>query len=186
MRSGEVSSYTVRSDYAYGWEGKPPKIPVDATLRFEIELLSWSEAAKPVFDMSHAEKKSHGMAQREEGTKLLRGTRYEEAAVCFESAIESLGALHALMLQGRPDPAKMREVSEALRSCLLNLSQCQLKTEQWEAAAGDIAPNDVPTNLTAKRYAEYGLVAVAAVEAATSSDWAGNERRRRQCVRPRT
>ena len=134
MAPGEVASFTVRSDYAYGWEGKPPKIPVDATLRFDIELISWQAAAKPTAEMGMAERRKHGLAQREEGTKLLRGQQYGEAAACFEAGVESLGSLHALMLQGRPDPAKLKEVAEALRSCLLNLSQCHLKTDRWEDA----------------------------------------------------
>ena len=134
MRPGEVGVFTVRADYAYGWEGKPPKIPVDATLRFEIELISWKAATKPVGDMSVKEKRAHGLAQREEGTKFLRGQQFEEAIPLFEAGVESLGALHSLMQMGRPDPAVLQEVAEALRSCLLNLSQCHLKLSRWEAA----------------------------------------------------
>lgn len=136
MAPGEVASYTVRSDYAYGWEGKPPNIPVDATLRFEVELLSWEAAAKPVGEMKLKERQRHGLAQREEGTKLLRGGQYAEAATCFEAGVESLGSLHALMRQGRPDPKALSDVHEALRSCLLNLTQCQLKSDRWEDAVG--------------------------------------------------
>ena len=56
MLPGEVAAFTVRADYGYGWEGKPPKIPIDATLRFEIELLSWKASTKPVDEMSPMEK----------------------------------------------------------------------------------------------------------------------------------
>ena len=136
MRPGEVSSFTVRADYAYGWEGKPPKIPVDATLRFEIELIEWKAATKPIADMSVKEKRAHGFAQREEGTKLLRGQQYAEAVPVFEAGVESLSSLHTMMLMGRPDPKVLKEVADALRSCYLNLAQCSLKLSLWEAAAG--------------------------------------------------
>uniref|UniRef100_A0A023GNK5 peptidylprolyl isomerase n=1 Tax=Amblyomma triste TaxID=251400 RepID=A0A023GNK5_AMBTT len=41
MKKGEVATFTCRSDYAYGKQGSPPKIPPDATLIFEVELLDW-------------------------------------------------------------------------------------------------------------------------------------------------
>lgn len=42
MKRGEKALLTCRSDYAYGKQGSPPKIPADATLNFEVELLSWT------------------------------------------------------------------------------------------------------------------------------------------------
>lgn len=134
MIPGEIATFTVRADYAYGWEGKPPKIPIDATLRFEIELISWRSGTKPVGDMSAAEKRAHGLEKRQRGTKLLKSGKYEAAAEAFEAGVESLGSLHAMMSSGAPDPAKLAEVFDALRSCLLNLSQCKLKLSQWEDA----------------------------------------------------
>jgi FK506-binding protein 4/5 len=41
MRMGEKAYLTCSPDYAYGKAGSPPKIPADATLVFEVELLSW-------------------------------------------------------------------------------------------------------------------------------------------------
>jgi peptidylprolyl isomerase len=98
-----------------------------------VQLINWFPRAKLVADMSVGEKRTHGLRQREEGTALLRASRYGEASAVFEAGIESLGALHGLMLQGRPDPAKMAEVADALRSCLLNRAQCALKLEDWPA-----------------------------------------------------
>jgi FKBP-type peptidyl-prolyl cis-trans isomerase len=40
MAVGEVSNFTVHSDYAYGERGYPPIIPAKAQLDFEIELVS--------------------------------------------------------------------------------------------------------------------------------------------------
>lgn len=42
MKKGELSRFTLKPEYAYGKAGSPPKIPADATLIFEVELLSFS------------------------------------------------------------------------------------------------------------------------------------------------
>eukprot|EP00466_Bigelowiella_natans_P005507 jgi/Bigna1/142955/aug1.74_g17663 len=41
MRKGEIVKLTCPPLYAYGARGSPPKIPPEATLHFEIELLKW-------------------------------------------------------------------------------------------------------------------------------------------------
>ncbi|KAI1296736.1 Peptidyl-prolyl cis-trans isomerase FKBP4 [Halotydeus destructor] len=41
MKRGELAHFTLRSEYAYGATGSPPKIPPNATLVFEIELFDW-------------------------------------------------------------------------------------------------------------------------------------------------
>eukprot|EP01124_Arcella_intermedia_P011256 TRINITY_DN17673_c0_g1_i1.p1 TRINITY_DN17673_c0_g1~~TRINITY_DN17673_c0_g1_i1.p1 ORF type:complete len:390 (-),score=98.52 TRINITY_DN17673_c0_g1_i1:61-1230(-) len=43
MKKGEICKVTLTSDYAYGKSGSPPKIPPNATLVFEIELISWDD-----------------------------------------------------------------------------------------------------------------------------------------------
>eukprot|EP00048_Salpingoeca_helianthica_P017325 m.236691 g.236691 ORF g.236691 m.236691 type:complete len:749 (-) comp20704_c0_seq1:117-2363(-) len=41
MRVGERALLTCRSEYAYGPNGSPPRIPPDATLQFDVELVSY-------------------------------------------------------------------------------------------------------------------------------------------------
>ena len=41
MLKGEKSLLTCKPDFAYGEKGSSPKIPPNATLQFEVELLSW-------------------------------------------------------------------------------------------------------------------------------------------------
>jgi len=41
MKKGEMATFTLAPEYAYGEQGSPPKIPANATLIFDIELLSW-------------------------------------------------------------------------------------------------------------------------------------------------
>ena len=42
MKKGELCRLTCKAEYAYGKNGSPPKIPPNATLFFEVELLRWS------------------------------------------------------------------------------------------------------------------------------------------------
>lgn len=42
MKKGEKCLLKIKSDYAYGDSGSPPKIPGKATLHFEIELFDWN------------------------------------------------------------------------------------------------------------------------------------------------
>ncbi|KAJ3188786.1 hypothetical protein HDU85_004500 [Gaertneriomyces sp. JEL0708] len=41
MKKGERAILTIKPEYAYGATGAPPKIPANATLEFEVELLDW-------------------------------------------------------------------------------------------------------------------------------------------------
>lgn len=42
MKKGEVATFTIAPHYAYGEAGSPPSIPPNATLKFDVELLSWA------------------------------------------------------------------------------------------------------------------------------------------------
>ncbi|KAL5232564.1 hypothetical protein ABZP36_031340 [Zizania latifolia] len=42
MKKGENAVFTIPADLAYGESGSPPTIPPNATLQFDVELLSWT------------------------------------------------------------------------------------------------------------------------------------------------
>ena len=55
MHKGEKAELFCRADYGYGEDGLPPRIPGGATLKFEVELLSWAEAVVPTKKEVHDE-----------------------------------------------------------------------------------------------------------------------------------
>ncbi|EGB11396.1 hypothetical protein AURANDRAFT_36393 [Aureococcus anophagefferens] len=57
MKVGEIAKFTICSDKAYGASGSPPKIPPNASLDFEIELLSFTDRDDVCRDGSLLKKK---------------------------------------------------------------------------------------------------------------------------------
>ena len=123
MRQGETAVVHCTSEYGYGWEGSPPKIPKDAALRFEIELLGWKEKDKE--DMSSAERLAHAQEVRTEGAELFKAAEWEAARFKFAEGAEYLDGA----------PRGEAEAQSALLSCLLNAAQCELKLGEWATAA---------------------------------------------------
>ena len=41
MHKGETAEIVLRSDYAYGEDGRGPTVPPGASVRYEVELISW-------------------------------------------------------------------------------------------------------------------------------------------------
>lgn len=50
MKKGEVSTFTLSPEYAYGEAGSPPTIPPNSPLVFEVELVSWKSVKDIVGD----------------------------------------------------------------------------------------------------------------------------------------
>jgi len=75
MKKGEIATFKIRSDYAYGSKGTG-SIPADATLIFEIELFNWV-SEKDVTDskdggvVKKTLKEGEGWEQPNEGTKVV-------------------------------------------------------------------------------------------------------------------
>ena len=60
MRVGEIAKFTICAEKAYGASGSPPKIPANASLDFEIELLSFLDREDVCHDGRVLKKKLSG------------------------------------------------------------------------------------------------------------------------------
>lgn len=84
MKKGEKALLTCRSDYAYGKSGSPPKIPGDATLEFEVELISFGPKQKEKWEMTEEEKLNTAIKHKEEGNIFFKAKNYQSAKVEYE------------------------------------------------------------------------------------------------------
>merc|ERR1712238_188878 len=76
----------IRSDYGYGKNGSPPKIPADATLTFDVELLGFKEKEKEKWEYTDEEKREKATKMKEEGTAAFKEKNFEEAARLYSDA----------------------------------------------------------------------------------------------------
>ncbi|XP_051216656.1 peptidyl-prolyl cis-trans isomerase FKBP62 [Lolium perenne] len=82
MKKGENAVLTIPPDLAYGQAGSPPKIPPNATLQFDVELLSWA-SVKDICKDGGIFKKVLVEGQKWENPKDL-----DEVLVKYEARLE--------------------------------------------------------------------------------------------------
>lgn len=82
MKKGENAVFTIPPDMAYGESGSPPTIPPNATLKFDVELLSWAS----VKDIC----KDGGIFKKiiKEGEKWENPKEADEVLVKYEARLE--------------------------------------------------------------------------------------------------
>eukprot|EP00591_Stephanopyxis_turris_P011980 CAMPEP_0195516902 /NCGR_PEP_ID=MMETSP0794_2-20130614/9033_1 /TAXON_ID=515487 /ORGANISM="Stephanopyxis turris, Strain CCMP 815" /LENGTH=486 /DNA_ID=CAMNT_0040645613 /DNA_START=32 /DNA_END=1492 /DNA_ORIENTATION=- len=125
MKVGEKATLTIKSEYGYGKSGSPPKIPQDATLIFDVELISFKEKEKEKWELSHEEKIEKAEKLKAEGTGLFKEKRFDEAAQLYEDAA-SYVADEEDVEDELPDDDRPLYVS-----CWSNAAMCYTKTEDW-------------------------------------------------------
>ncbi|CAM9237444.1 unnamed protein product [Chrysoparadoxa australica] len=124
MKAGEKALLKCRSDYAYGASGSPPKIPGDATLLFEVELLSFGPKKKQAWEMTAEEKLEQAQADKDKGKAFFLAKEWLSAAAAYEAAAE--------VLEGEKDDEK---AEETYLTAVLNASQCYINLKDWVSAA---------------------------------------------------
>ena len=127
MKVGEKATLTLKPEYAYGASGSPPKIPPNSTLRFDVELLDFTEVTKERWEMDHDERIEMATKLKQEGTDLFAKKLYADAARKYEEAAEYV--------------AEDEEVEDELPeddqnlyvTCWTNAAMAYMKVNNWSA-----------------------------------------------------
>jgi peptidylprolyl isomerase len=128
MKVGERAYLKCTPAYAYGANGSPPKIPANATLEFEVELIDFHEVAKEKWQMTESERIAHAEKLKLEGTALFTSQQFANAVNKYEAAADySVGE----GITANDIPAEERPLYV---SCWSNAAMCYIKTKAWTEA----------------------------------------------------
>lgn len=72
MKKNEKAVLTCAPDYAYGASGSPPKIPANATLKFEVELLNFYDKEKTKWDYTEEERYEKAVEFKNSGNEFFK------------------------------------------------------------------------------------------------------------------
>ncbi|XP_033123344.1 inactive peptidyl-prolyl cis-trans isomerase FKBP6-like [Anneissia japonica] len=93
MKKGEMSQFLIQSAYAFGKKGVPPRIPEDATILFEIELLHFTDDCitdNPGKDADWKEVLKVVNSHRQMGNDLFRSNAIHKAFNKYQKAYRLL------------------------------------------------------------------------------------------------
>ncbi|XP_071721529.1 peptidyl-prolyl cis-trans isomerase FKBP62-like [Rutidosis leptorrhynchoides] len=115
MKKGENALFTIPAELAYGESGLPPTIPPNATLQFDVQLLSW---------LNTSEKIETAGKMKEEGNAYFKASKYLEAANCYEKAAK-------LIEHDTNFSEEEKKQTKALKvACYMNDALCKLKLSE--------------------------------------------------------
>uniref|UniRef100_M4BH31 peptidylprolyl isomerase n=1 Tax=Hyaloperonospora arabidopsidis (strain Emoy2) TaxID=559515 RepID=M4BH31_HYAAE len=145
MKVGEKAVLTCKPDYAYGESGSPPKIPANATLKFDVELLGFSPKAKEMWEMDAAEKIAEATKRKAEGTDQFKAKEFDAAAATYAEAASYMEDMYDVADE---DKKAMKQLQT---TCFLNAAVAYLKVENYAEAVSVAtkALNNEPVNVKA-------------------------------------
>ena len=121
MKKGEKALFTIDSELAYG-EGGSGKIPPNATLKFEVELLSFEDKPKTKWDFSEEERRVEAGKFKQQGNDAVKKGDYKEARKKYAQATDYI------------DQDESKEAKDLMLGLNLNLSLCCTKLIEYHKA----------------------------------------------------
>ena len=128
MKVGEKAILSISPEYGYGEHGMPPKIPGNAKLKFEVELLDFKEKPLEKWQMTPEQRLEHANKLKTEGTVLFKTGNYKEAAQKYEAAA-NYAADEGISGDDIPEEERPLYVSS-----WSNVAMCNIKLKDWTEA----------------------------------------------------
>ncbi|KAL8271766.1 hypothetical protein Esti_004361 [Eimeria stiedai] len=115
MSVGEKSLLTIQSKYGYGESGAGTSIPPNATLKFEVELLSFRQKPKARWAMSVEEKIQAALDEKEKGNESFKKKNLAEAVAAYREGLCYLEHSDQWSEQQQTQKASCKEKLEEVR-----------------------------------------------------------------------
>ena len=129
MGLGEKCDLFLKSKYAFGDEGRPPKIPGKASVVFNVELLEIAgrKASTPVVvEAADAELIEKAKAHKTEGNEKFKQKSYKDAARLYRETIDLLDMIDK--------PEEVKDYKEVRVSVHQNLAMTLNFLEEYDEA----------------------------------------------------
>ncbi|XP_013786360.1 inactive peptidyl-prolyl cis-trans isomerase FKBP6-like isoform X2 [Limulus polyphemus] len=133
MKKGEVAQFLIRPEYAFGQMGCPPRIPPNATVMYEVELISYIDGAAAEFDgLTPEEKKEASFerilavckSQHQAGNEFYKKQMYQKAITRYKKAV------HLLETFSLANEEQEKQQQNLLMKLYLNLSLANLTIKE--------------------------------------------------------
>ena len=134
MSKGEVADFVCRADYAFGESGKPPQVAPDTAVKYEIELLSYQEPARELWEMSPADKLEEALRLKAAGAEAFKASEWAAALSKYREAASLLDGFAAPELLFSERTMTEQQAHTTLVACWLNEAMCDLKLDDAHAA----------------------------------------------------
>jgi len=156
MSRGEKAILRISPIYAYGDEGRPPKIPGCATLDYEIEFIGWDSKPKEPEEMTVVERSNHVQKCKLLGNNAFKQEDWQFASYAYEEGVKYMSYEPGRegIVDSKFDHGGMEQLEEdhkLLVALLTNLAACYLKVGDESRAADKCteALNLQPENMKA-------------------------------------